>query len=630
MNTELNTFLDFIKNTKKEFEIHRQGAIKLDCSEETIATFEKVIELTGFIKAKAIQGDLKVNYLNQFETNLTSILNMLPFRGREDASFISHQNNYWKEQHKKKLETNTQNITGIHDSIEFNVDFFEKIDYFGRNVVAIGANGSGKTTLSNKFKDYLMNNGVVISAQRILLVPSIDFVPNPVASANELKQSQTTDKTNRDPNNFKQLQKEFSIVLKNLLADNSTAGNQYRKESLKLSKDGKVIEKPTFTNLDLTIDIWNSLIEHVKIDCKDGVNILVYPMESKPYSAVQMSDGEKVMLYLIAQVLQAPINGFIVVDEPEMYLHKTILNKLWDRLEKHRQDCLFIYLTHDLHFATSRIDAKKIWIKAYTHPNNWQIETIPENDIPESLLLELLGSRKNILFCEGEKGKIDEKLYNILFPEYTITPVGNCFQVINHTKAFNKIGNIQTKAFGIVDSDHHGEARLKAIAKEGIFSFNIVEPENLFLDEGFLLKLAAQIMKGKEEVDLIKSDIIAELEKEKNLQASNYVSAKIDYYFKDTNLRKGNNLDSIKENFKKFTNEISIEKWYSDRIKELEDIIFQNDYKKTLSVFNHKGLKAKANKYFKISDFGERAIELLTSDSNTHKDLLKYFPQELK
>ncbi|GHV17087.1 hypothetical protein FACS1894169_11730 [Bacteroidia bacterium] len=77
---------------------------------------------------------------------------------------------------------------------------------------------------------------------------------------------------------------------------------------------------------------------------KDGVNV---------YQPIQMSDGEKVLLFLIAQVLQAPKDGFIVVDEPEMYLHKTILKKLWDRLEKERPDCLFIYLTHDLDFATS-------------------------------------------------------------------------------------------------------------------------------------------------------------------------------------------------------------------------------------------------------------------------------------
>src|SRR5690606_32503484 len=131
---------------------------------------------------------------------------------------------------------------------------------------------------------------------------------------------------------------------------------------------------------------------------------------------------------------------------------------------------------------TSRT-AKKVWIKNFNFPNNWDIENIPDNELPENLLLELLGSRKNILFCEGKKGSIDEKIYNVLFPNFTITPVESCFDVINYTKSFNKLPNMTTKAFGLIDSDHHGNERLKALEPANIFSFSMTEPENLFLDE---------------------------------------------------------------------------------------------------------------------------------------------------
>jgi len=157
--------------------------------------------------------------------------------------------------------------------LEFNLDFFEKIGFFNSNVVAIGANGSGKTTLSNKFKTYLQNNGVVISAQRILLVPSFNAIANPSQTANELKQAQLRDKSNKNDREFGHLQQEFSIVLKNLLAENIAAGNMYRKKSIELFQTGKQIEEPSLTNLDKTFEIWNSLIEHRKIDCQDGINI---------------------------------------------------------------------------------------------------------------------------------------------------------------------------------------------------------------------------------------------------------------------------------------------------------------------------------------------------------------------
>lgn len=497
-------------------------------------------------------------------------------------------------------------------------------------MVAIGANGSGKTTLSNKFKTYLQNNGVVISAQRILLVPSFNAIANPSQTANELKQAQLRDKSNKNDREFGHLQQEFSIVLKNLLAENIAAGNMYRKKSIELFQTGKQIEEPSLTNLDKTFEIWNSLIEHRKIDCQDGINITAISDDGRSYPAIQMSDGEKVMLYLIGQVLQAPLNGFIVIDEPEMYLHKTILKKLWDSLEKERQDCLFIYLTHDLDFATSRATAKKIWIKSFTHPDKWEIEDIPTDEIPETLLFELLGSRKNILFCEGQKGSIDERVFSILFPELTIMPVGSCFDVINHTKAFNKLTTVNTTAIGLIDSDHHDTSRLASLKDEKIYNFSISEVENLFLDEKFLKKMASQLLVDIAEIEKVKNDVIEELDKLKVIQTSNYVSTKINYYFKDSHVSKGNSLDQVETNFQTFSDKIEITEWHGTRITELENIVANKDYKKTISVFNNKGLKSIAMKYLKISDFTERSIKLLLSDIDAQEILIDYFPNEVK
>src|SRR5699024_1025283 len=141
----------------------------------------------------------------------------------------------------------------------------------------------------------------------------------PSSTADQLKQAQTRDKTNTNNREFNHLRQEFGIVLKNLLAENTAAGNLYRKKSIELVEQGKSPEKPKLTNLDKTLSIWNSLIDHRSIECEDGMNITAKSNSSRNYPAIKMSDGEKVMLYLIGQVLQAPQDGFIVVDEPEMY-----------------------------------------------------------------------------------------------------------------------------------------------------------------------------------------------------------------------------------------------------------------------------------------------------------------------
>lgn len=630
MSSELDSFIAFVQQAQKDFNLHRQGAFDLDCNKSTLDILDKIIVLTSSIEEKAAQGELKVNYLNQFQSNIDSVLSTLPFRGHPDSTFIAHQNEHWKKTNKNQLDQNSSNIIRLYEEIKFNIDFFDKIGYFDSNVVAIGANGSGKTTLSNKFKNYLKNNGIVISAQRILLVPSFDAIANPAKTASELKQWQLRDKTNKSDGEFRYLQQEFGIVLKNLLAENISAGNSYRKEAIESVNSGENIANPKSTNLDITFQIWNFLIEHRTISCDDGINITSKSTDGRSYPAIQMSDGEKVMLFLIAQVLQAPTNGFIVVDEPEMYLHKTILKKLWDLLEIQRDDCIFIYLTHDLDFATSRTIAKKIWIKSFTHPDKWEIEDIPSDEIPETLMFELLGSRKNILFCEGTKGSIDERVYSILFPELTIMPVGSCFDVINHTKAFNKLKNVNTKAFGLIDSDHHDTDRLEKIKESNIYSFKVAEVENLFLDPSFLKILAKQFLIDEENIELIKSDVIKELDKLKEIQASNYVSTKVNYYFSDSDVSKGNALAQLEGNYQDFLDKISINDWYTQRISELNQMITDSNYENVLVSINNKGIKNIASKHLKISDFTDRSIKLLQSMDEAKLALNKYFPEEIK
>lgn len=41
-----------------------------------------------------------------------------------------------------------------------------------------------------------------------------------------------------------------------------------------------------------------------------------------------MSDGERVIFYLIGQCLAVRENGIVVIDEPELHLNRALLNRL--------------------------------------------------------------------------------------------------------------------------------------------------------------------------------------------------------------------------------------------------------------------------------------------------------------
>ena len=155
-----------------------------------------------------------------------------------------------------------------------------------------------------------------------------------------------------------------------------------------------------------------------------------YDMEE--CNACKMSDGERAVLYLASQVLsisEGEVNS-IIIDEPEIHLHPSIMHNLWAELEKARKDILFIYITHDINFASIHRNSDKIWVNKYIRKEKWDYQVLSKNDeLPEQLLLEILGCRQNILFVESDRDHYDYKLYTVLFPNMHVMPSGGCEQV---------------------------------------------------------------------------------------------------------------------------------------------------------------------------------------------------------
>ena len=100
------------------------------------------------------------------------------------------------------------------------------------------------------------------------------------------------------------------------------------------------------------IKVWNFVFPYrtLKLE-KDRVRAV---NEANEFSGTEMSDGEKVGLYLISQILLADKDCILIIDEPELHLHKSLMVRLWNKLEECRSDCTFIYITHDLDFGVSK------------------------------------------------------------------------------------------------------------------------------------------------------------------------------------------------------------------------------------------------------------------------------------
>ena len=264
------------------------------------------------------------------------------------------------------------------------------------------------------------------------------------------------------------------------------------------------------------------VIVHRKL--KKGAGVIEVYQEDKTselYNAMQMSDGERLVFYIIGEVICAPKESIIIIDEPENHLHYSIINTLWDEIESTRPDCKFIYLTHSIEFATSRINKEVMWIKKYNGNESWDYELLDENDdIPEVLYYELLGSRRNVLFIEGDEGSLDYLIYNRLFRDYLVKPLQSCSKVIEATEAFNKLSAFHNlRATGIIDRDRRSEEEIRGYNTKNIFAPEVAEIENFFMTEE-VIKCICKIRRVEvdEVFENIKSNVFMVFERMMNEQ----------------------------------------------------------------------------------------------------------------
>lgn len=560
-------------------------------------------------------------------------------RTLEVEKLRTHQNELQKLHNFEKYRDLAENVFVNSFFVSKTFYLLKAIGFTSSNVVLIGANGSGKTTFANSIREQLekTDNGIVIPAQKLLVFPTYNSIPTYKSAFADYESRQKvclddkqTFKAEKNDDYPYSLSKQYSEELRILVSALISERLERRNNFCSNAREGDIIHLNDFkSNIDEVIEIWNNLIEHRTLLCDNLGNLQIECGDEK-YPAYKMSDGERVIFYVVGRVMLAKESSLIIVDEPEMHLHKAILNKLWDILEEKRKDCMFIYLTHDIDFASTRI-ANKRWLKSYSSSTsgifeNWEIESIADSEIPEALLMKILGSRKKVLFCEGKQGSLDRQIIELLFPNFTITPLASCKDVINYTKAYNKISNKYAVAYGIIDRDFRTKEQLDKLAAENIYSYDVAEIENLFLIEDFI-KGFAEYKHEPCDIDNIKTQILALLTRNKEQQISSYLIQRINYNFNESHVRNGKDKTEVEANFNEFVKQIKIEEWYNIRLQELDDVIKTSNYAKVIMLYNNKGLHSIIEKALGISSYNLKALEYLRNSQNARDVLHNVFPK---
>lgn len=492
------------------------------------------------------------------------------------------------------------------------------------SVVLIGANGSGKTRVGEWLEREYPREVQRISSLRNLSLPSEIKLSSFGVAINQIMYGRDTPESNHS---------SLYEIDRSLLQHKTVTGSVANFEpsiSAIVAKDNEAnrfisrdvastvnsaLERTTVNKAQTRPEIrmqalFSLVFPHRKIYIHENT---VYAMDSEKtlspetasegYNGCDLSDGERAALYVITQALCLPQNKIVVVDEPELHLHRSVIKPLWAAIEKERPDCLFIYITHDLEFAEAHRESDKIWVRGYDG-EKWRFECICEDEgLPSDLELEIMGSRRPVIFVEGTHSSFDYQLYSLLYPQHQIVPCEHgCQQVIESVCAFRKSERLhRADVYGIIDRDRRSKEQISSLSKKGIYVLEVAEVENLFLLEDVMSIVAKQMGLPQSSVEETKQYII-------DIKFKNQVDSLVADYFCGvmTDRLKGSAATRDVKQTADLIRKIAdgAERLIDNIDKRFRDVCQSNNYAEVLSLLNNKGVVKIVGERFGLQNSG--------------------------
>lgn len=341
-------------------------------------------------------------------------------------------------------------------------------------------------------------------------------------------------------------------------------------------------------------------------------------------------------MFYIGNVLLAPENSYIVVDEPETFLNAAVYNELWDLLISERPDCQFIFVSHNMDFVQSRTNATYIWCKKFEAPYDLDYQVLEETqEMPLSLLTEVSGTRKPILFCEGTKNSIDYQIYSKLFSEFCfVKPVQGHKQVIQYTKAYNKLKKSHgNEAYGIIDYDWMDEARIQNYKKKNIFVLPFNEIEMFLIDEEIVnYVLSDDEEDKKQKIKKLRDTVIGLCITNKDKIIRIALKKKLDEFMEGNLIETREPTEDEARTFlENLSEKFDITVTLENITKMVEDSIASSDFSTILKICNLKNeiIGSKEIKEI-VSNLKEKSLSSIALDNDLQKKLRHKYFEELE
>ena len=290
----------------------------------------------------------------------------------------------------------------------------------GDQLFIIGPNGSGKSALIQKLvSEYPHENIKRITAQRQTSLQSgdINYTPAQRKRYDEIYLEYNKNTASRYLDEYSS--DEQSAILFDLdnkfNTINENIANEVRKRDM---EEAVGIDLKSPSPFDQINELLNRSRLNVKLGRAEDRSIIAKHSQGQSFDIPKMSDGERSAMIIGAQVITAEPNTVFLIDEPEKHLNRSISQPFLSALFDLRKDCAFIISTHDIDLAIANPEARALMLRSCQWRGDecvaWDAKVIkPNSHLPEEARLteelkrEILGSRKRILFVEGDSQSLE-------------------------------------------------------------------------------------------------------------------------------------------------------------------------------------------------------------------------------
>lgn len=356
----------------------------------------------------------------------------------------------------------------------------------GQMLFVLGANGTGKSSLMHRFAQ--QNGGhcrkIAAHRQTWMNTDALDMTP-----ASKLRvehtirmEDQSVESRYRDQH----AQQRASMTIYELIdAEN------VRARSIAAAFDaGDIDEAKEAAKVEAPITVINELLRQsnipVTINIRQNERVMASKNGGAEYSAAQLSDGERNALLIAGNVLTAPPDTLLIIDEPERHLHRSIISPLLSQLFERRPDCGFVISTHDHDLPLEVTGSRTLLLRSCNFDGQdvrgWEADELPtDTPIDDVLKRDLLGGRRKILFVEGTESSLDKPLYSLIFPMVSVIPKGSCRDV-EHSVVGSRAGEgfHWLRAFGIADGDGYAPDKIEAKRQNGVYALPFYSVEAIY------------------------------------------------------------------------------------------------------------------------------------------------------